>query len=133
LLVSCRRVRLLPEGGNPDPLQGTGLDRRLTKALDTARRAEQIRLSTPARRAWSDTYQRLAEPHAGIAGQLAARAEAHTIRLALLYALTDNSRTIEPQHLDAALARWDYTPNAQPPGRSIPPPATRSPGRSTPP
>jgi hypothetical protein len=100
LLVSCRRVRLLPQGGNPDPLHGTGLDPRLTKALDTARRAEQIRLSTPARRAWSDTYQQLAKPPAEITGQLAARPEAHTIRLAL----TDNSHTIEPQHLDAALA-----------------------------
>ena len=29
LLLGCRRVRLLPEGGNPDPLGRTGLDRRL--------------------------------------------------------------------------------------------------------
>ncbi|MCA1700704.1 MAG: DUF3987 domain-containing protein, partial [Actinobacteria bacterium] len=29
LLLGCRRVRLLPEGGDPDPLHSTGLDRRL--------------------------------------------------------------------------------------------------------
>ena len=35
LLIACRRQRLLPEGGNPDPLHGTGLDRLLAAALRT--------------------------------------------------------------------------------------------------
>jgi hypothetical protein len=108
LLLGCRRVRLLPEGGDPDPLARSGLDRRLAKTLTSARRAGQIRLGDPARHAWSDAYQRLAEPQPGIAGQIAARAEAHTIRLALIYALLDNARQIQPAHLDAALALWDY-------------------------
>jgi len=108
ILIGCRRVRLLPEGGNPNPLQRSGLDRQLAKALGAARHAGQLRLSTPARQAWHDAYHQLAEPQAGIAGQIAARAEAHTIRLALIYALTDNTRQIQPQHLDAALALWHY-------------------------
>jgi hypothetical protein len=108
LLLSCRRVRLLPEGGNPDPLHGTGLKRRLAQTLTTSRHAGQLRLSPPARHAWSEAYQQLAEPQPGIAGAIAARAEAHTIRLALLYALLDNNRQIQPSHLDAALALWDY-------------------------
>lgn len=108
LLVSCRRVRLLPEGGDPDPLHRSGLDRQLAKALTTARHAGQLRLSTPARHAWRDAYTRLAQPQPGIAGQIGARAEAHTIRLALIYALTDNARQIQPAHLSAALALWDY-------------------------
>ena len=33
LLIACRRQRLLPEGGDPDPLHGTGLDRLLAAAL----------------------------------------------------------------------------------------------------
>ena len=37
LLLGCRRVRLLPEGGDPDPLNRTGLDRRLQATLNTAR------------------------------------------------------------------------------------------------
>jgi hypothetical protein len=108
LIVGCRRVRLLPEGGDPDPLKRTGLDRRLAQALTTARRAGQIRLSTRARQCWRDAYQQLAEPQAGIAGAISARAEAHAIRLALLYALLDNTRQIQPAHLNAALALWDY-------------------------
>ncbi|MHB1539130.1 MAG: YfjI family protein [Solirubrobacteraceae bacterium] len=109
LIVGCRRVRLLPEGGEPDPLKGTGLQRRLAKALASAGDAGQLRLSTPARRTWSEIYQQLAEPQPGIAGAISARAEAHTIRLALIYALTDNTRQIQPVHLNAALALWDYT------------------------
>ncbi len=49
LLLGCRRVRLLPEGGNPDPLNHTGLDRRLATTLTAAQRAGQIRLSPAAR------------------------------------------------------------------------------------
>ncbi len=108
LIVGCRRVRLLPEGGDPDPLKGTGLDHQLAKALQGARRAGHIRLSPPARRTWTDIYQQLAEPQPGIAGAISARAEAHTIRLALLYALTDNDSQIQPVHLTAALALWQY-------------------------
>jgi hypothetical protein len=108
LLLGCRRVRLLPEGGDPDPLGSTDLDRRLAKTLQAARRAGQLRLSTPARHAWADAYQRLAEPQPGIAGAISARAEAHTIRLALIYALLDTVRQIQPAHLNAALALWDY-------------------------
>jgi len=108
LVISCRRVRLLPEGGDPDPLKRTGLDRQLTKALGAARRAGQLSLSQAAREHWHAAYHQLAEPQPGIAGQIAARAEAHTIRLALIYALLDQADQIQPRHLDAALALWDY-------------------------
>jgi hypothetical protein len=101
-------VRLLPEGGNPDPLHRTGLDRRLASTLSTAYHAGQLRLSPAARHTWADTYQQLAQPQPGIAGAIAARAEAHTIRLALIYALLDNDRQIQPMHLNAALALWNY-------------------------
>jgi len=109
LLLGCRRVRLLPEGSDPDPLRGTGLQSRLARTLATARHAGQIRLSASARHAWRDAYQQLAQPQAGIAGAISARAEAHTIRLALIYTLLDNNQQIQPAHLDAALALWDYS------------------------
>jgi hypothetical protein len=79
LLIACRRVRLLPEGGNPNPLHATGLDRALTSALTAARDAGQLRLSPSARSAWHHTYQQLAQPQAGLAGQIGARAEAHMV------------------------------------------------------
>jgi hypothetical protein len=109
LLIACRRVRLLPEGGNLDPLHATGLPARLAANLTNARRAGQLRLTTQARALWHDAYQRLSEPTPGPAGALTARAEAHAIRLALIYALTDAARNIHPRHLHAALALQAYT------------------------
>jgi hypothetical protein len=108
MLIACRRYRLLPEGGQHDPLGGTGLERRLARNLAAARQAGQLRLDEHARELWWHAYTRLAEPAPGIAGAIGARAEAHTIRLALLYALTDGARQIQPHHLKAALALWDY-------------------------
>ena len=61
-----------------------------------------------ARDLWHDAYRQLARPIPGVLGQITARAEAHTIRLALLYALTDGNNQIGPQHLNAALALHDY-------------------------
>jgi len=109
ILIACRRTRLLPEGGNPEPLAGTGLDRLLAGTLQHARQAGELRLDEHARGLWWDAYTRLAETHDdGIASALCARAEAHTIRLALLYALADGARQINHEHLQAALALWDY-------------------------
>jgi hypothetical protein len=108
LLVACRRVRLLPDGGDPEPLAGTGLDRRLTIALAAARDTGQLPFTEPARALWHHAYRRLADPQPGIAGQLGARAEAHTIRLALIYALLDRAPAIGPDHLQAALALQNY-------------------------
>ena len=104
-----RRVRLLPEGGNPDPLKNTGLARYLATVLKHAQAAGKLKLDPAARELWWHTYPRLTQPGEGLAGQLTARAEAHTIRLALLYALLDGERRIQPQHLQAALALWEYT------------------------
>jgi hypothetical protein len=108
LLIACRRQRLLPEGGHHDPLADTGLPRLLTATLKHAQTAGQIRLDTDARELWHHAYQQLAQPRDGIVGQITARAEAHTIRLALIYALADGAKQIGPQHLHAALALHDY-------------------------
>ena len=65
---------------------------------------------TPAARlAWRDIYTALADDTAvGLVGGLVARAEAHVVRLALIYALIDGSVAIDTEHLHAALALWDY-------------------------
>jgi hypothetical protein len=109
VLCACRRTRLLPEGGSTEPLAGTGLTRVLGGAIHHARAAGRVRLDHQARELWHHAYTQLATAQpAGIAGALCARAEAHTIRLALLYALADGERKINTEHLAAALALWDY-------------------------
>jgi len=109
VLAAVRRIRLLPEGGNPDPLKSSGLARYLATVLGHAQAAGQLKLEAAARELWWHAYPQLTQPADGLAGDLTARAEAHTIRLALLYALLDGQRQIKTEHLTAALALWDYT------------------------
>ncbi|MGH9152835.1 MAG: DUF3987 domain-containing protein [Acidimicrobiales bacterium] len=108
LFVACRRQRLLPEGGDPDPLAGTGIEARLGRHLSAARQAGQVRLDVAARVEWCDAYAALSEAGEGLVGSLCARAEAHVLRLAMLYALVDGATTIATSHLRAGLALWDY-------------------------
>jgi hypothetical protein len=108
LIIACRRVRLLPEGGDHDPLAGTDLPRLLKAAVQQAKSAGQLRLDPHARELWHHIYHQLARPQHGILAHVTARAEAHAIRLALIYALADGARQIGRQHLQAALALSDY-------------------------
>ncbi|MGH2842648.1 MAG: DUF3987 domain-containing protein [Solirubrobacteraceae bacterium] len=109
ILVCCRRTQLLPEGGNTDPLSETGLVPLLTAAIKHAHTAGRLRLDPTARELWHHAYHQLATTQpAGIAGAICARAEAHIIRLAILYALADTQRQINTEHLQAALALYDY-------------------------
>ena len=131
MLALVRRVRLLPEGGNPDPLKDTGLARYLATVLKHAQTAGQVKLDPAARELWWHTYPQLTEPGEHLASAISARAEAHTIRLALLYALLDGQRHISPRTYKRR-SRSGTTPPAQPHGHSARQPATRSPNNSTP-
>ena len=108
IFAAVRRVRLLPEGGDPDPLNGTGLSRYLSSVLRHAHTAGKVTLTPAARELWWQIYPQLTQTADGLHGQLTARAEAHVIRLALIFALLDGQKTIQPEHLDPALALWDY-------------------------
>ena len=109
LFVACRRMRLLPEGGDENPLGGTGLKDRLAQALERAGQAGQLGLHSNAKRQWRATYKEMSKRSMeGVTGALTARAEAHSIRLALIYALLDGAGSIKSEHLRAAGALWDY-------------------------
>jgi hypothetical protein len=108
LLIAVRRSKLLPFGGN---LSANDLDRlksKLTAALTHARTRSEISFDHNARERYSEIYEQLSAPHPGMFGAATGRAEAHTIRLALIYALLDSSPQITRAHLDAALALWRY-------------------------
>jgi hypothetical protein len=109
LFVACRRTQLLPDGGQKNPVAKTGLKDRLAEVLEQGRRAGELRLHPAAKKLWRTTYKEMARyPMDGVMGALTARAEAHSMRLALTYALLDGTRLIQIEHLKAALAVWDY-------------------------
>jgi hypothetical protein len=72
LLLAVRRVRLLPEGGDPDPLNDSGLGRYLARVLEHTRSVGQVTLDPGARALWWQTYPKLTQPTDGLLGQLTA-------------------------------------------------------------
>jgi hypothetical protein len=61
-----------------------------------------------ARALWAAIYPKLSEGEAGLLGAILARAEAHVLRLSLIYAVLDRAPVIRAEHLQAALALWDF-------------------------
>ena len=77
-------------------------------ALEFARKQGPLRRDGEASEVWRGCYGELSADRAGLRGCLLARAEAHVLRLSLLYALLDESVLVRATHLIAALAVWDY-------------------------
>jgi hypothetical protein len=108
LLIAVRRARLLPEGASLDEAALSPLVARLHEAITANHGTGRVGLDDDARAVWWDVYPTLSAGRAGLLGAVCGRAEAHVVRLALLYALFDHHDTISVTHLRAALALWDY-------------------------
>jgi hypothetical protein len=65
-------------------------------------------MTTTASRLWEAVYPDLSADRSGLLGAITARAEAQTIRLAMIYALLDRKDKIDTGHLEAALAVLEY-------------------------
>jgi hypothetical protein len=81
---------------------------RLASALEFGKRPIEITWGKNAKRDWSDIYGPLSEGKPGMFGAVTGRSEAQVMRLSALYAVLDESDVIEVQHLEAALALWQY-------------------------
>lgn len=108
LWFAVRRSKLLPEGGSVDADALAAVVRSAQAALVFGRHAERIDRDDAARELWRAVYPVLSRDRYGLAGSLTGRAEAHVLRLSLLYAVLDLSTAVRPEHLAAAIALWEY-------------------------
>ncbi len=108
LFVCIRRSKELPHGGSLADADVAALVARTRTALDWARRRGEVRRDAEANAVWEAVYSALTAERPGMFGAITARAEAHVLRLSLLYALLDGVETIGRPHLEAALAVWQY-------------------------
>lgn len=108
LLVAARRSKLLPFGGGEMDI--AEYSRALEGIIKHAIRAGRMTLDQEARGIWQEVYPALSEGHPGLFGAVTSRAEAQTLRLALLYAILDETQPsqIGANHLRAGLACWEY-------------------------
>lgn len=108
LWLCVRRSKCLPRGGQIHTVSFEPLLKRLRAAIDFGQSAGRVKPSEEAWLLWERVYPELSEGKPGLLGGVISRAEAQTMRLAMLYALLDCSYVIEAEHLTAGLALWDY-------------------------
>ncbi len=108
LWLFVRRSKYLPEGGKLQESQLNPLIEKLNKAVMYARMTDELKRDERARQKWIEIYPKLSDGHTGLFGSVTSRAEAQVMRLACLYALLESSEEITLEHLEAALALWQY-------------------------
>ncbi|MBW1974531.1 MAG: DUF3987 domain-containing protein [Deltaproteobacteria bacterium] len=110
LWVCVRRSKLLPHGGDPPTNEVNRLAQKVRRTIDMAKTPRRVEFSEDALEAWGDIYYSLAQSnYPGLLGALLDRAEAQILRLALLYAVLDQSSVINAEHLFSARAFWKYS------------------------
>ena len=98
----------MPEPLRPDPERTAGARARVLSAVVFAKAAGAVSRDGEARQAWAACYSELERDRPGLAGALTARAGPHVLRLAMIYALSEQCAAVAPRHLLAALAVWEY-------------------------
>jgi hypothetical protein len=110
LWTCVRRSQCLPEGSSPNPDDLSALARELRRIVDWVSHTEgkPFGRDQAARDLWNGGYEALSDARPGLYGAATSRAEAQVLRLNAIYAALDCSPVVEPPHLHAALAVWDY-------------------------
>jgi DNA polymerase I-like protein with 3'-5' exonuclease and polymerase domains len=106
LFTCVRRNKLLPHGGVDIDLGE--LAAKTQEAITAAQCVGRVKWTDGTARMWEETYRELSGDRPGMFGAITARAEAQTVRLAMIYALLDKSANIRRRHLRAAMAVWRY-------------------------
>ena len=97
---------------SPKPFKGPiveGLGERLRETLNWGARIGEMERDNECERLWCEIYENLSREQDGLVGAILARAEAHVLRLSLVYALLDRSAVVCVRHLLAALEVWAYS------------------------
>jgi hypothetical protein len=111
LVLAVRRARVMPNPPAIPPTFDADWGDNFRVALEFTRKqgAGQMTRDAAAEELWDDAYRtELSIERPGLAGAVCARAEAHALRLSMLYALLNCSQTIKAEHVQAALAFWRY-------------------------
>jgi len=107
LFIESRETKRMPRAIVPDWPGHTELIRNIKDAIEFAKNAGRMHWSNEAGIMW-DSWYMTRHISGGSIGSILARAEAHVLRLAMIYALLDCRTEISVQHLRAAMAVWDY-------------------------
>jgi hypothetical protein len=110
--VCTRKSKNDPTGGKFFEQDWSGLTNGFHKAYQNALSIKRMTRDTEAEAIWREVYDGLTESKPGMLGLMVGRAEAQVMRIACIYAAIDGSSIVHPEHLEAALALWDYAENS---------------------
>ncbi len=108
LWICARRSKSVPL---PRPMsleEVASMQWRLWELVAQAQKRGEVGLTSAAAEAWRDVYKELSAETHGLTGAIVNRAEAQTMRLALVYALLDGKSAIDTPHITSALSLWRY-------------------------
>lgn len=107
--ICVKRSKFLPDGGQIQKVDFGPIVHKLSQAISFAKKVTEIKRDENANVLWHKEYERLSKEKPGLLGVLTARSEPQVMRLACIYALYDCSDMVRLEHLQAALALWDYS------------------------
>jgi hypothetical protein len=110
LWTCVRRSQPLPDSGSLPADQLSAIAQELRHTLHWTQSQSEIlfRHTEAAGELWHERYPLLSQGRPDVYGAATSRAEGQVLRLSAIYAALDRSAFIEPAHLHAALAVWDY-------------------------
>jgi hypothetical protein len=108
IYLLVRRAQVLPDGDPVPESRLTPIVSAMRSALARTRDVGQVHRDPSAAELWRALYPTLSAGEPGLVGAILGRAEAHVLRLSLVYALLDGSAAIRVPHLEAATSLWDY-------------------------
>ncbi len=109
LWVCAKRSKLIAWPEPMDSSQLATFQYELSEILAAHQESVTVSPDQEVRRIWQEKYyQDLTQDKPGMIGCVVNRAEAQVLRLAMIYSLIGKSHTIRIEHLEAALAFWQY-------------------------
>jgi hypothetical protein len=108
LFAKVRRSKQLPHGGHLNEADLVRLGEQVKTAIEKANKIGRVTMTDAAAAAWAIAYRDLGAGREGMLGEVIARAAPQVIRIALIYAVLDNSTVIDLPHLRAGLAVWEF-------------------------
>lgn len=108
LWICARRSKLVALPTRMPETELAPLQRELWRVVAQAQKRGAMTMNASAAELWENLYPEISKEHTGLAGSIINRAEAQTLRLALVYALLDGKGIIDFPHLQSALALWQY-------------------------
>jgi Protein of unknown function (DUF3987) len=120
--IASKRTCSIPEPPNIDWYSGHGkdlasdlrsiLNRFHPGPISSCNQEVEFKFSGDGRLKWTEVYHRLSasgDGKSGMHGAVTARGRSTVIRFAIIYAALDGSTIIQPEHIDAAMALWEYS------------------------